>query len=251
MSGPGAAPILAAFLVFCRIGACLLVIPGFSSQRIGVQARLFIAVAVALSLTPILQDALLPLVTRGTPLDLARFIASESLKGVFIGLLGRFFFIALESVGMAIAMSVGLTANLGAPVDEEEPVPALVTLITLGATTLLFLTDQHWEVFKGLAASYDVMPAQEAFLPRVTLVQLTESAGRTFMIALRIGSPFLIFSIISNVALGIVNKLVPQVQVSFLASPFLIIGGFFIAYVTLKPSLALFSVAFGNWAAGN
>ena len=59
-------------------------------------------------------------------------MVSELLTGALIGLLGRAFFIALETIGMAIAMAIGLSSNLGAPVNEDEPLPAITTLLTLG-----------------------------------------------------------------------------------------------------------------------
>jgi flagellar biosynthetic protein FliR len=228
-----------------------MLIPGFSSPRVEVQVRLFIAIGIALALTPLQIDMIEPLVAKATAIDLLFLIFSESLKGMLIGLLGRFYFIAIETISMAIAMSIGLSANLGAPVNEDEPLPAIVSLITLFATLLVFVTDLHWEVFRGLAASYVVLPVRDAFAARSGLVQLTDSASRTFALALRIGSPFLIFSLVTNVALGLTNKLVPQIQVSFLAGPFLIVGGLFIFYLTAKPSLALFVEAFGSWLLGH
>jgi len=227
-----------------------MLIPGFSSPRVDVQVRLFIAIGIALALTPLQVADIEPLVAKATPLDLFFVIGSETLKGLLIGLLGRFFFIAIETISMAIAMSIGLSANLGAPVNEDEPLPAIVALITLCATMLVFVTDLHWEIFRGLAASYNILPVREPFATRIGLVQLTDSASKTFSLALRIGSPFLIFSIVANIALGLTNKLVPQVQVSFLGGPFLIVGGLFILYITAKPSLSLFMGAFGSWLLG-
>jgi flagellar biosynthetic protein FliR len=162
-------------------------------------------------------------------------------------MLGKVFFTALEATGMTICLSIGLSANLGAPVDESEGLPALVTIMTLGATMLLFVTDLHWEVFRGLAASYTVLPVHDAFDPRLSLVQLVDGTTKTFLLTLRIASPFLIFSIISNIAIGIVNKLVPQIPVTFIGTPFLLFGGGFLFFFTISPSLDMFTEAFGSW----
>jgi flagellar biosynthetic protein FliR len=239
--------VLSAFVVFCRIGGCILLMPGFSSPRIPIQARLFVAIAVSLAMTPLVVDDVQPLVGKATPYALVAIIVFESLKGVAIGLLGRLYFIALETMGMAISLSIGLSANLGAPVDESEPVPALVTLITLGATLLLFVTDLHWEVFRGLSASYVVMPVRDGFDPRMSMVQLVDGSTKTFILTLRIASPFLIFSMVANVALGIINKLVPQIPVTFVATPFLLFGGGLLFYFTISPALDMFTAAFGSW----
>ncbi|WP_246725165.1 flagellar biosynthetic protein FliR [Beijerinckia sp. L45] len=239
--------VLSAFVVFCRIGGCILLMPGFSSPRIPVQARLFVAIAVSLAMTPLVIDDVLPLVGKASPFALVTIMIFESLKGVVIGLLGRLYFIALETLGMAISMSIGLSANLGAPVDESEALPAVVTLITLGATLLLFVTDLHWEVFRGLSASYVVMPVRDGFDPRMGLLQLVDGSTKTFILTLRIASPFLIFSIIANVAIGIINKLVPQIPVTFVSTPFLLFGGGLLFYFTISPALDMFTAAFGSW----
>ena len=239
--------LLSAFVVFCRIGGCLLLMPGLSSPRILVQARLFVAIGVSLAMTPIVLDEVQPLVQQAGPLGLFVIMAFETLKGALIGLLGRVFFTALETMGMAISMAIGLSANLGAPVDESEGLPAIVTVMTLGATMLLFVTNLHFEVFRGLAASYAVMPIHAGFDPRLSLVQLVDGTTKTFLITLRIASPFLIFSIIINVAIGIVNKLVPQIPVTFMSTPFLLFGGGILFYFTISPALDMFTDAFGSW----
>ncbi len=239
--------ILTAFVVFCRVGGCILLMPGFSSPRLMIQARLFVAIAASLAMTPLVLDDVEPLVAKAAPLALFAIMAFESLKGIVIGLLGRVFFVALETMGMAISLAVGLSSNLGAPVDEGEALPGLVTLITLGATVLIFITNMHWEVFRGLAASYAVLPVHDTFDARISLVQIVDATTRTFLLTLRIASPFLVFSIIANAAIGIVNKLVPQIPVTFVSTPFLLFGGGLLFYFTISPALDMFMAAFGSW----
>lgn len=239
--------VLTAFVVFSRIGACLLIMPGFSSPRIPVQVRLFIAVAVSLALVPLQIDVVRPLLRDGTPVHLLRLMASELFIGVAIGLFGRVFFAALEFIGVAVAMSVGLSANLGAPVEADDTLPALTTLLTLAATALMFLTDLHLEVFRALQASYGNLPVSDGFAPRFALDQLVGKANEAFLLALRIGSPFLVFSLVVNVAMGLVGRLVPGIQTFFLSTPFLLIGGLILLSIVIKPMLLLFIEAFGRF----
>ena len=247
MNDGASASVLAAFVVFSRIGACLLLMPGFSSPRIPVQVRLFIAVAVALALTPLQIDAIRPLVADGQPVHLLRVMGSELFVGAAIGLFGRVFFVALEFIGVAVAMSVGLSANLGVPVEADETLPALTTLLTLAATALMFLTDLHLEVFRALEASYGSLPIADGFAPRFALDQLVSKANEAFLLALRIGSPFLIFSLAVNVALGLVGRLVPGIQSFFLSTPFLLIGGLILLSIVIRPMLLIFIDAFGRF----
>lgn len=249
MTPPPSDLVLAAFLVFCRIGGCLLVIPGFSSPRVPVRARLFVAIGISLALTPILLGDVVPVVTGVQPAKLFAIIGSESLKGILIGLLGRMFFVALETMATATSLSIGLTSVFG-PVEEEEAVPSIASLISLVAVLLIFVTGLHLEIFRGLAASYTVLPVAQGFDPRVGLVQLTDEATRTFVFTLRIASPFLVFSIVANFAIGLINKLVPQIPVTFISTPFLVAGGLAILYVSIRPALELFIGAFGAFLKG-
>lgn len=239
--------VLTAFVVFCRIGGCLLVIPGFSSPRIPVRARLFVAVAIALALTPLFLAAVRPAVAGATPMALVTVIVSESLKGVLIGLLGRLFFVALETMTMSVSLSIGLTSSFGDVAEDEEGMPSIVSLVSLVAMLLIFVTDLHWEIFRGLAASYNVLPINQGFDPRTGLVQLVDEATKTFLFTLRIASPFLVFSVVANFAVGLVNKLVPSIPVTFIATPFLLAGGLVILYFTVRPALDLFTGAFSGW----
>jgi flagellar biosynthetic protein FliR len=239
--------VLAAFVVFSRIGACLMLMPGFASPRIPVQVRLFVAIALSLAITPLVFDDLRPRLDQSAPIALLGLMASELLIGAMIGLLARVFFVALETIGSAMAMAMGLTSNMGAPVNEDEPLPAIATLLTLAATALLFLTDQHLEIFRALRASYTSLPVGGGLSAQFALVQIVNTTSRAFLLALQIGSPFLILSVVVNLAVGLTSRLVPTVQIFFLATPFLLIGGLFLLDLTIKPFLQLFMDAFSHF----
>jgi flagellar biosynthetic protein FliR len=241
--------LLSAFLVFCRVGGCILIAPGFSNSRIPATIRLYIAVAVSLALTPTLYASVLPLAIDATPASLFSAIGSETAIGLLIGLLGRLFFLALQSFAVVIAQSIGLGGMPGAMVDEGEQLPALSTLLTVTATVMLFVTDQHWELLRGLVASYGVMPPSAGFLPQFALAAVTDQLAEAFLIALRVASPFIVFSIIVNLAAGLVNKLTPTVPIFFVALPFFLAGGMLLLLFTVKELLAVFSGAVGSWLA--
>jgi len=90
------------------------------------------------------------------PLTLAFLISSELLIGSVIGLGGRMFFLALQTMLTAMASAIGLSKHPGTQVGDVDPAPALVPLIMAAVTTLFFMTDQHWQVLRGLMNSYDV-----------------------------------------------------------------------------------------------
>lgn len=239
--------VLAAFLVFCRIGGCLLIMPGFSSMRIPVQVRLFMALAVSLTLTPVLLPFVAPI---ANPADPARFFAaigSELGIGFTIGLLGRLMFMALQTMSVAAAQAIGLGGMMAGVADNGEQQPAVATLFTLTATVMIFAADQHWELLRGLLDSYSVVPPDGGFSPRLSLVDITDQLSAAFFLTLRITSPFLIYSVIVNLAVGITNKLTPQIPIYFIAMPFVTAGGLLLLYFSITEVLAIYSAAFGAW----
>jgi flagellar biosynthesis protein FliR len=238
--------ILVVFLLFCRIGGCLMLMPGFSSTRVPVQIRLFIALAVTLALTPLLLSTINGAVPNPQPAVVLRLVFAETLTGVLIGLIGRLFYMALQFMAVGAAQLAGFNA-LGAPIEDAEPVPALATFITLTATVLLFATDQHWEVLRALLASYTVLPVNESVAPELGLARVADAFSSTFILALQISSPFIVYALIINLMVGIANKLVPQIPVYFISMPFVLAGGLLLLYFTIGEALRLFMAGFIGW----
>jgi flagellar biosynthetic protein FliR len=239
--------ILAAFLLFCRIGGCLMLMPGFSSSRIPVHVRLFIAMSVTLALCPVLLPAINSAVPSLEPPVVMRLIFSETLTGTLIGLIGRLFYMALQFMATAAAQLAGFNPIGGAPIEDAEPVPALATFITLTATVLLFVLDQHWEILRALVASYAVLPVSEPLVSALGLARLADAFSSTFLLALQISSPFIVYTLIINLMVGIASKLVPQIPVYFISIPFVLGGGLLLLYFTIGEALRLFMTGFIAW----
>ena len=160
-------------MLFCRIGACLMLAPGFSNAQIPTQVRLFVALAVTLSLTPLLLEQDPGAAFGDDPILTFKVIAVESLVGGMIGFLARIFFLALEALASGAATMLGFVNPFGMQIERGEPMAPLATLISLAAVALLFAADLHWELLRGLVASYDVIPVGADFNAR-----LRAEAGR-------------------------------------------------------------------------
>jgi len=234
------------FVLFCRIGACLMLAPGFSSARVPARVRLFVALVLTLSLDPVL--------TSGKPLDLPNLatlagdVFTELGIGGLIGLLGRFYFLAIETMMMAASMNIGMSNALGAPIDESEPLPPIATLVTTTATVLIFVSGLHWELIRGLIGSYKIMPIGVLLRPQAALHMVVDDLATTFVVALRVSSPFIVYAIVVNLAIGLVNRLTPQIPVFFISGPFVVAGGLILFYFISGTMVASFMAAFGDWA---
>jgi flagellar biosynthetic protein FliR len=228
---------IGAFVLFCRIGACLMLAPGFSNAQIPAQVRLFVALAVTLTLTPLLLERVPGAVFGDDPIFTLKVIAVESLVGGMIGFLARVFYLALEALAVGAATMLGFSNPFGFQVEGDEAMAPLATLISLAAIALLFAADLHWELLRGLVASYDVIPVGADFNARLALKQIADALGESFRLSLRIASPYVIYALVVNLALALVNRLTPQVQVFFVAMPFVAAGGLLLLYFTIKPAI--------------
>jgi flagellar biosynthesis protein FliR len=241
------AAVFGSFLLFCRIGGCLMVAPGVSNTQIPVQIRLFVAIAVTLALAPALIGDLKVDFDTLAPPALARLIVMEALIGVMIGLLGRAFFSALETLATASAQFLGLANPFGVAMDHDQSTPPLSSIVTIAAMAILFAGDFHWEILRGLVASYRAIPLMTDFDTGFTVRRLAEVLGESFVVAARVASPFFIYSLLANFALALINRVTPQIAVFFVAPPFLVGGGLLLMYLVSRGEVGEFMATFSYW----
>ncbi len=239
--------ILGVFLIFCRVGGCLLVVPGFSSPRVSQQIRLLIAGAVSLALAPLLLPLFQGRLPGQTPGETLGFILTETLTGLLIGFLGRVFLVVLETVMNAASVMVGFGSMPGTPVEGTDPVPAVEALILLSASALLFAADLHWELFRGLVDSYGRIPPGEGIGAQAGLVRIVDQVSDAFTLGLRITAPFVIYAVTVNLAAGFVNKLTPTVPVYFVATPFVMFGALLMLYHLGGEMLMQYLMGYAAW----
>ncbi|TIT98515.1 MAG: flagellar type III secretion system protein FliR [Mesorhizobium sp.] len=223
--------VIAAFLAFCRIGACFMLMPGLSSARVPLQVRLFVSIAATGGLLAFLWDRIYPYVDP-RPQVLVPMIVSELLVGGLIGAMTRLYMEALRFMGSAIAMMIGYGGSGGPAIEEPEPQAALAAIISFSALLLLFVFD--------FDASYTVAPVNVFFNPQAALVDVTDTVSDAFFLVIRLGSPFVAYAILVNLTIGFVNKLTPQIPVYFISLPFVIAGGLIIFYFAIGTLLSLF-----------
>ncbi len=242
MSEAASAAVLAAFAVFCRIGACLMIMPGFSSARVPARVRLFVALAISLAAMPLLYDRLYSLLQDQSLSRLVSIMVTESLIGIVMGLGARLFFLMLEMLASTIAQAIGLAGIAGVPIEEGASEATLVTFILMAATLLFFLADLHLEVIRGLVSSYDVVPPGTGFPTRFSMSEIADALTGASMLALRLSGPFIVLSVLVNFAFGLANKMTPMIQIYFAAMPVLIGLGFLLMMVLARPFLQGFIV---------
>lgn len=237
------------FLAFCRIGGCLMLMPGFSNPRIPMQVRLFMAFAATIAVAPIASGLNDIKFTELKPTEFYLMIISEVGLGLLIGLMGRAFYLALQFMAIGAANFIGLGTLPGAPTIDNEPSPPLATLIMLVATLMFFVSNLHFEVLRALIESYVAVPLATVIDAAYSLDRLSKVMTESFQLALQVCSPFVVYGLVVNFSFGLVNKMTPQIPVYFISLPFVIAGGLFLTYSILIQLLPTFLQGFSNWLA--
>ncbi len=228
---------LSMFLVLCRIGACLMVMPGFSSARVPSRVRLFIAIALSTAVTPMILAG--ENIGEKAAIDLAPLIFNEVLIGSIIGLVSRVYIAALEFTGASISSYIGLQ-GLNPGIETDDAAPALSLLITATATLLVLLMDLHQVLITTLISSYSRMPIAASADPQTSLHIVTTAIQTAFFLGLQVSGPFIVYGILVNIMFAILGKLIPQVPSFFVSVPFLIGGGLVVLHLLVGEMLLLF-----------
>jgi flagellar biosynthetic protein FliR len=225
------ANLFAVMLVFSRIGSALMVLPGFGDLYVPARYRLllgiFLATIIATALAPLLP------VQPGSPLRLLMLLGGEIVIGVFLGTVARMMLSALETAGAIISLQLGLsTAQVFNPLLAQQ---SAITgaFMTVFGVLLIFLTDTHHLMLRGLVASYGLFPAGgfPGFGDLSDTVAHLVSAS--FRLAVELAAPFIVLGTIFFVALGFLSRLMPQMQIFFIILPIQVAGGIVVFAATL------------------
>ncbi|MDI7863425.1 flagellar type III secretion system protein FliR [Rhizobiaceae bacterium n13] len=235
--------ILALFIAFCRMGGCVMVLPGFSSARVPSFIRLMVAVAVSMAVLPLLWDTIYPRVSAAGN-GYIMLVISETFVGTMFGLIARFYTLGLQFAGSTVAMMIGFNAPGSGDIIEDTAENQLTNMISFAGLMLLFALDFHHVVFRALIDSYNAMPVGGIVDAQKALITLTDTLSATFFIMLRLASPFILYGLLFNVTVGLINKLAPQIPVYFISTPYLLMGGLFMLYLSIAVMVQQFADAF-------
>lgn len=216
--------IFAAALVFARLGAILMLLPGFGEPAFPTRIRLSFALAFALAIGPQIAPQLPPVPDRFS--DGMLILLSEIVTGLMIGAAARLFVAAASVAGQIIGYQTGLAMAQSFDPMQGQAGALPATFLNLTFITLLFATNTHHLLLSAAASSYTIMPAGEAPMwgdaAQWALMLFTDA----FIIGVQISAPLLVFGLVFYLGLGVLSKLMPQAQLFFVAMPLNIILGF-------------------------
>ncbi|MDY6922393.1 MAG: flagellar biosynthetic protein FliR [Pseudomonadota bacterium] len=218
-------------LIFARIGAILLMLPGVGESYVPPRIRLSLALLFSLVLWPLVVGSLpaLPATLGG----LAGWIIREVLVGLAIGALLRSFLTVLATAGEVVALQTTLAFAQTANPMQAQPGSTISAFLMLLGTTLIFATNTHHLFIAGLVGSYELIAPVRPLVTEDFAAMAVRTVGDAFMLGIQLSAPVLVFAIIFNLASGLVGRVMPAFQVYFAAAPLSIILGLSIFALSL------------------
>ncbi len=225
-----------AVLVFLRVGTAAFLMPAFGEQAVPQRVRLVLALALTAIVTPAVTARL-----QEVP-SIVLAAAEAVLAGLVLGIAMRLIILALQMAASIVAQTTSLSQLFGG--TTPEPQPAIGNLLIMASLALALRAGLHVKVVSLLILSYDFLPAAHfpgrADLSDWGLQQVVQATVLAFSLA----APFVIASMIYNLALGVINRAMPQMPVSLVGAPVLTAGALILMALIVPLMLVVWKEGF-------
>ena len=210
-------------LVFARVGAMIMTMPGLGDTPTPVRIRLAFALLMSLVVTPIVAPTL-PQVPPSTG-ELGADVLREVIIGLAIGAILRAFMAAMATAGEVISLSTTLSFAQTANPTQAQQNTTIATFLSLMAVVLLMAANLHHLFIAAMVRSYTLFPYSHP-PPVADFAELAiRTIGGAFALGVQLAAPILAFSLVFNIATGLVGRAMPQFQIFFAAAPLTVLLG--------------------------
>ncbi|MBX6369533.1 MAG: flagellar type III secretion system protein FliR [Rhodospirillales bacterium] len=229
-------------LVFARVGSAMMVLPGIGDLYVPQRWRLLLAMALAGIVAGVVGPSLPAL--PASPATLLALLFGEIVVGLFLGTVARLLLAALETAGQIVSLQLGLSAaTVFNPAAAQQGAITGAFLMMLG-TLLVLLTDAHHLMIRAVVDSYALFTPGSASAFGDFAEAMSKLVSGTFRLAVELSAPLILVGVVFYTALGLVSRLMPQLQIFFIVVPIQIVGGVFVFAVTLAAVMRWFHQAF-------
>lgn len=226
-------------LIFARVGAMVMLMPAVGETSVPSTLRLSLALLLAFVFFPMVSERL----PQGLSNNMNLLLFSlfwEILVGVALGLITRMLMSVIQTAGSSIAMNIGLSFAQSVDPTMGQQGAIFSSFLSAAGVAVIFTTDLHHLAIAGILDSYQLFPPGEAFpIDDFRQAAITTMAD-AFRIGIQISAPFIVFALVFNLGLGVLQRLMPQFQVYFLAAPLTILLGLAITTALIGTILSLY-----------
>ncbi len=230
-----------AALVFVRAGAVVALMPGLGEMAVPQRVKLALVICFTLVVTPVLA----PEMEASGPAPGLASLGGEAVAGLILGVGMRLFLLTLQTAAAIIAQATTLSQLFAGA--APEPQPAIGNLFLIAGVALALGAGLHVKAAELLILSYRILPAGGYPDAAVVADWGLGLVSQTFGLAFALAAPFVIASMIYNLALGAINRAMPQLMVSMIGAPALTLGGLALLAIATPILLAVWLQAFGDF----
>jgi flagellar biosynthetic protein FliR len=235
-----AGTVLTYLLVFSRVGSMIMLLPGFGTMGVPARVRLALALAIAFALTPTVQSAYPANAEPATITQLTLLILQEVTCGILVGAMASIIMSALQVAGFLIASQIGLAYAQTIDPTQNTQGAVVGNFMTMLGIVAIFATDMHHLAIGAIAGSYRLLPPG-GHLPTGDMAQLViKLVSGSFALGFQLAAPFLVFGFAVYAGLGVLARLMPQLQIFFVAVPINILAGFVIMLALLGSMITVY-----------
>ncbi len=225
-------------LTFARVGAMVMLLPGVGELSVPSRVRLTIALVLTAILLPAHQKAYaVDLKTFGPALIL---LFQELIVGAVLGFTARLAISALQVTGTIVAQQLGLGFVTAVDPTQNEQGALVGNFLTVLGVTMVFATDLHHLVIEAMNDSYTIFAPGELPLMGDAAQHVTRVITTAFRIGVQLSAPFLVFGLLFNLGLGVLSRLMPQMQVFFIGLPLSILLGLLLLVLVIGAMMGTF-----------
>ena len=204
-------------LTFARVGTVMMIMPGIGDSFVSPNVRLLFTLAFTVALSPVTAAYLPEVTSNGMLISL---ILGEMIIGFFIGTIARIFMAALDVAGMLVSMNMGIANAMIFNPQMAGQGSVVGAFLSIVGAVMLFATDLHHMLIFGMIDSYKTFPAGADLPLSEGMAQTVAMAlTKSFQIGFFMAIPFIVVSLFLYIAMGVLGRLMPQIQVFLLALP--------------------------------
>lgn len=205
-------------LIFARVGSILMLMPALGKSTIPARMRLSFALMFSLALFPLISPSLPAL-----PADVLQvlvYLLHELVVGLILGAITRLVTLAASVAGAVIAFQAGLSGAQGAdPVNGGAQGALIGAFLSMLGVALIFATDLHHVALMAIRDSYMIFSPTTPLMFGDAAQMAVQSAASAFVIGIQMSAPFIVLGLVFYLGMGILGKMMPQLQVFFVAMP--------------------------------
>lgn len=225
-------------MLLCRIGACIMVMPGIGDNYIPMRVKILLTASMAILLTPALASSMPAM--PASPISLTLVILSEVLIGVFIGMIARLLVSAMNAAGTIIANQSSLAIASVFDANAGVQTAIVSNFFTITVICLFFILGLHHLVIGAVIASYGTFPV--GTWPNIGDMSdvIIRTVADAFLLGVQFSMPHIVFSLILYMVAGIMARLMPTFQVFFVMMPAQILAAFMLLIVVIAPMMTIY-----------